>query len=187
MIDADWVEADDPPLASYHGTNDNVVFINIGLAAGALLLEGSEMIHTRAEEVGLEAYFYKLEGGGHDGIFEVGPFAEDYSTFLEETWMFQESILCSGVSSVRENLVHPTFATLAPNPVKGQLFVHNTAGETLSLQIFSAAGALVWQGLITGYNESVNLSHLTSGIYFYRLRTQSRKGSQQGKLVVAPR
>jgi hypothetical protein len=187
LIDADWVEADGPPLASYHGTDDGTVFINTGLAAGALLLEGSEVIHARADEVGLKDYFYILEGGGHDGIFEVGPFAEDYNTFLEETWMFQESILCSEVSSVGESLAQPVFATLAPNPVQGQLFVENTTGETLELQLFSAAGALVWEGLITSYNESINLSHLSSGIYFYRLRTQSRKGSQQGKLVVAPR
>lgn len=186
LIDANWLEAGDPPLVSYHGTDDSTVPFNTGLAAGAIVLDGSRVIHDRAEVTDLSHYLYAVEGGGHDGIFETGAFTEEYSTYLDEAWMFLESILCSDVSSVEEGIVQQAFANLMPNPFYGQLFIENTSGSALKLQVFSAAGALVREEWIASFNETINLSSLTPGVYFYRLNARDLKGTQQGKLVLAP-
>ncbi|MCC7466153.1 MAG: alpha/beta hydrolase, partial [Saprospiraceae bacterium] len=47
-----WVEADEPPLVSVHGTADATVPYTFGLAANIAFLEGSSLVHEQADEVG---------------------------------------------------------------------------------------------------------------------------------------
>jgi len=63
-----WMEADDVPLCSIHGTNDNVVKYNRGIVnpgTPLMYLDGSRMLHERACAIGLEEYFYTFVGEGH--------------------------------------------------------------------------------------------------------------------------
>ena len=63
-----WIEADDVPLCSVHGTNDGTVTYNRGLVNPGIplmYLDGSRMLHERACAVGLEEYFYTFPGAGH--------------------------------------------------------------------------------------------------------------------------
>jgi para-nitrobenzyl esterase len=56
------------PLASVHGTADNVVTYNRGLVnpgVPLMYLDGSRMIHERACAVGLENQLYTFNGAGH--------------------------------------------------------------------------------------------------------------------------
>ena len=63
-----WIEADDVPLCSVHGTNDDVVQYNRGMVNPGIplmYLDGSRMLHERACAIGLEEYFYTFPGAGH--------------------------------------------------------------------------------------------------------------------------
>lgn len=63
-----WIEADDVPLCSVHGTNDGTVTYNRGLVNPGIplmYLDGSRMLHERACAIGLEEYFYTFPGAGH--------------------------------------------------------------------------------------------------------------------------
>ena len=63
-----WIEADDVPLCSFHGTNDDVVKYNRGMVdpgTPLMYLDGSRMLHERACAIGLEEYFYTFPGAGH--------------------------------------------------------------------------------------------------------------------------
>ena len=63
-----WMEADDVPLCSFHGTADGVVTYNRGIVnpgVPLMYLDGSRMLHERACAIGLEEYFYTYQGAGH--------------------------------------------------------------------------------------------------------------------------
>jgi acetyl esterase/lipase len=68
MVEAEWLEAGDPPLVSAHGDEDNTVPYKGGvldLGFGKIGLEGSYLIDSVAEERNVCSYLYTLEGVGH--------------------------------------------------------------------------------------------------------------------------
>lgn len=68
MVEADWLEADDPPLVSAHGDEDNTVPYKGGvldLGFGKIGLEGSYLIDSVANARDVCSYLYTLEGVGH--------------------------------------------------------------------------------------------------------------------------
>lgn len=63
-----WLEAGDLPLCSMHGTNDGTVKYNRGIVnpgVPLMYLDGSRMLHERAEAVGVQSNFYTFYGAPH--------------------------------------------------------------------------------------------------------------------------
>lgn len=70
LINADWVEPGQIPIISAHGDADNIVPYGYGPLGGGLLggvfdLQGSAIVHQRAEEVGVCNYLFTMEGHDH--------------------------------------------------------------------------------------------------------------------------
>src|SRR5574343_512246 len=63
-----WLEGNDVPLCSLHGTADGTVKYNRGIVnpgVALMYLDGSRMLHERACAVGLENQFYTFNGAPH--------------------------------------------------------------------------------------------------------------------------
>jgi poly(3-hydroxybutyrate) depolymerase len=63
-----WMEADDVPLVSVHGTNDGTVKYNRGVVnpgTPLMYLDGSRMLHERACALNLDNNFYTFPGAPH--------------------------------------------------------------------------------------------------------------------------
>ena len=63
-----WMEADDVPLCSVHGTNDGTVKYNRGVVnpgTPLMYLDGSRMLHERACALNLDNNFYTFPGAPH--------------------------------------------------------------------------------------------------------------------------
>ena len=76
---ASFVEAGEPVLFSVHGTADEVVPFNSGDGDGTgVIVEGSNLIHQVANQVGLTNELIVIEGGGHEAIIDC----DDCSTRL---------------------------------------------------------------------------------------------------------
>ncbi len=54
-----------------------------------------------------------------------------------------------------------------PNPVKNQLYIHNTEGKIKEIELYNITNQLV----IKSQKENIDCSHLTKGIYFLRVQT----------------
>ncbi len=66
MLSADFIDADEPILFSIHGTNDDVVPFDTGEAnESGVITEGSNLLHQRADAIGLENQLIAVAGGGH--------------------------------------------------------------------------------------------------------------------------
>lgn len=68
IVKTDWMEPGDPPIISAHGDQDLVVPYqggNIDFGFATLGLEGSYLVHQKAEAIGICSYLYTIAGGGH--------------------------------------------------------------------------------------------------------------------------
>jgi len=70
LINAEWVEPGHVPIISAHGDADVVVPYGYGPLGGGLLggvfdLQGSSIVHQRADEVGVCNYLFTMEGHDH--------------------------------------------------------------------------------------------------------------------------
>ena len=71
LLQASFLEANDPILFSAHGTDDQVVLYLSGTADGSgVSLDGSGVIHPVANAVGITNTLKAIEGGGHGAFFE---------------------------------------------------------------------------------------------------------------------
>lgn len=84
-----------------------------------------------------------------------------------------------------ENLSVPSLEkneiTLYPNPVKDQLYIENLT-EKATLEIYDFSGRILKQQEISSSTESIDVSQLSVGMYFYSIQ-QNGKGIKTGKLV----
>ncbi len=79
------------------------------------------------------------------------------------------------------------FSTLYPNPANGFVTIEfeNTSNAAFRLQIIDLAGRVVMeQTNITTGRVQVNTQSLDSGVYHYRLLSESAKKQSFGKLIV---
>ena len=141
----DWIDAGDPPMISVHGDADGTVPYGRGNAVVVIIpivtVEGSGVMHPRADEVGIKNELITVPGGGHGGFPQI------YNDSMEmRTARFLTEILCGDFTSVEEpkELV---VANAFPNPsieqmqvVLGENFsdynvrVSNQLGQTVFLQ-----------------------------------------------------
>jgi para-nitrobenzyl esterase len=165
-----WVEADEPPLVSVHGTADGTVPYTFGLAANIAFLEGSSLVHEQANEVGLWNNLLTVTGAGHTDLYEQQQWKPFVDTFWVNTTTLLESLTCATV-----NAQEPEYATeswaLFPNPSRADGFfiqLPELAGY-IDLQIFDATGKLVQQKAQLNDQSFIPLNGLTGGLYHVHL------------------
>lgn len=115
-----WLEAGDLPVCSMHGTNDGTVQYNRGIVNPGIpliYLDGSRMVHERAQAVGVTSNFYTWNGAPHV------PYAGTSATAL--------AYMDTTVNFVRDYLVGRLGCTETP------LQTANTPAQTATLYPYS--------------------------------------------------
>lgn len=165
-----WVEADESPLVSIHGTADATVPYTFGLAANIAFLEGSSLVHEQANEVGLWNNLLTVTGAGHTDLYEQTQWKPFIDSFWVNTTTLLESLTCATVSAQEPVLATEPWA-LFPNPSQADGFyvqLPQMAGS-VDLQIFDAAGKLVRQKAQLNHQSFMPLNNLSGGIYYVQL------------------
>jgi hypothetical protein len=115
-----WLEVDDLPLCSMHGTNDGTVKYNRGIVnpgVPLMYLDGSRMLHEQAQAVGVQSNFYTFYNAPHV------PYAGTNATAL--------AYMDTTVNFVRDYLIQRLGCT---NPI---LQAPNTPAQTATLYPFT--------------------------------------------------
>ncbi|MBX7169985.1 MAG: alpha/beta hydrolase fold domain-containing protein [Pyrinomonadaceae bacterium] len=94
ILEENWIDKDDAPIFSYHGTADDVVPIGYGITGKSFNMYGSESIKKKADEVGLFSILVKAPNGGHTNIYLDANFANYYIDFHNQVYSKMRSMMC---------------------------------------------------------------------------------------------
>ena len=94
----EWMDENDPPIASIHGTDDDVVPFGFGFAGLNLLgfkvnvlsINGSQVLHQKTIDIALPDVFISVEGGGHTDIYTNPIYATQLLDFNQKSKALSE-------------------------------------------------------------------------------------------------
>ncbi len=164
-----WVNADESPLVSIHGTADATVPYTYGLAANIAFLEGSSLIHAQAQSVGLWNNLLTVPGAGHTDLYEQAKWKPYIDTFWVNATTLLESLTCATVGTNEVGAILEPWS-IFPNPATEGFTVQlPTSVASADLIVYDLVGKQVMvQKNITSL-EHINLNQLPKGLYLVQV------------------
>lgn len=174
-----WIDATEVPLVSIHGTADATVPYVSGLAANIAYLEGSSLLHARANDIGLWNSLHTVPGGGHTNIYDNATYKPHLDTFWVNVTTMLESITCAAVGT-QAPVAWENDWFVSPNPNAGQQFtLHLPENVSIAdVQLLNLTGQLVYQQKGVQDNNLVQLPQLAKGIYLIQLTEPGNAGKR---------
>ncbi|MEM7038633.1 MAG: T9SS type A sorting domain-containing protein, partial [Bacteroidota bacterium] len=174
IADTAWIRANDEPIVMLHGTNDDVVpyatdLITVVSVYPIFVVDGSETIEARMNDVGVENCLFTHHGAGHTP--HVGSQAYTDTT-LNIIKNFMYGLVCGGSGSCgflvnTEEALSNAVLEVFPNPAAGEFRVR--VGEDWALgwswRLMDMTGRLVASEQSSGVTESRVNRDLPAGIY----------------------
>lgn len=174
IYDTAWIDVNDPPILSYHGTADETVPYGLDevvvLGNPIVPLHGSGSIHDHLENnIQVPNYLYTVEGGGHTDIYFLPSFEEDRAEAIAESDTLLALIICGTLVDVENT----EFSELKayPNPVSSQLYFEGISNSAL-VKVYNHTGQLVMQ---QAYGNGLNVMALSRGMYVYVVEDEDEK------------
>jgi hypothetical protein len=178
--DTSWIETNDIPCLSMHGTNDDVVpygtdVINV-LSIPLFEVDGSASVARRQSNTGTENIFVTWPDAIHTPF--IGTDAYMDSVFMAVTPFLANKLGCDVALAVNE--IEPEDQIMIyPNPANTEAWIE-THGNTVNFRLLDASGRLVFQGLTSG---RVDLSFYEKGIYLIQI--QEKNTIKTGRLIIS--
>ncbi len=175
LKEADYIDANDPPLFSAHDDADGTVPYAAGSATiftiPVIALEGSSLMHTRASSFGIYNRLITIPGStGHVSYFSGG------STFTDSVYttscVFMNEIICPTQTAVFNQKKEELHAVLYPNPTNDVLNINiDNLPSSYHIAVFDNMGRLVFsQDEINESAYSIKVNDFSAGIYFVNIR-----------------
>lgn len=165
-----WIDQNEVPIVSIHGTADATVPFVSGLAANIAYLEGSFKLHQRATDIGLWNNLHVVPGGGHTDIYDNAIYQPHLDTFWVNATNLLESLTCSSVGAF-EPYTWENSWSLSPNPNPGISLKLSLPVEliTADVQVSNLLGVAFYQQRNVGNGEAINMPDLPAGVYLVQI------------------
>jgi len=174
---SEWVDANESPLVSIHGTADATVFYTYGLAANVAYLEGSSLLHTRAESIGLWNYLQAVPGAGHTNLYESALYKPQVDSFLVVASTLLESLTCA--TTATQEKADAQNWSVAPNPATGSVrLTWPTTMQRAEVAAFDALGRVVMPWQPVDQQAVLSIANWPAGNYWLQLRDTSAPGQR---------
>jgi para-nitrobenzyl esterase len=182
--DADWLDENDPPLFSIHDEFDGVVPYGEGygsiLGFDIIYMEGSQIMHEVADDVGVQNHLITIEGSTGHVSFMSGQ--QNQKEAIDSSAVFLEELICGFVSSVTpETALAMQQVTVFPNPTNGILFLNNQEALSLRLNLVDVLGRSILQA--DGV-DALDLSGFSKGIYLLEIEDLDTSSKTMRRVVV---
>ncbi|HET6243526.1 MAG: carboxylesterase family protein [Bacteroidetes bacterium] len=170
---ANWIEAEDPPFVSTHGTQDGTVPYGTAriYVAGfpIMVVEGSSSLKIHAATIPVVNPFHTYEGAGH--VPYLGTSASQVA-YMDTTIDFVRDFLrplLGGASSISVNQIdQKSTLKIFPNPVHDHIIVSFEEDmKSPRAEVYSFNGAFVKSYPLTSKN-TLHLN-LDTGVYFIKI------------------
>jgi para-nitrobenzyl esterase len=169
--DSDWIDASDTvPAMLFHGdadqtvTIDSAMFVLYGMLP-VTVIEGSNYINQRMDEVGL-AHCYRITPGGNHVAY-LGDDAE-YQITLNSSSDFMADVICDNTITCLDitTTIAETKTTTLPYPNPCSDLLHLPSEFSQGATIYDAQGKMILS-TVPGQN-SIQLDFLSSGVYYIK-------------------
>jgi len=200
-----WIEVGDVPFCATHGTQDDVVPYNRGMASvagiGIIELDGSRAMHAQGEVIGVSNHFYSHYGEGHvphissaatmdttvnfirdfliDNMGCTDPALQPENTPLEVADLYEINYCTAGTEAMSKKMIQG----ICPNPSSDKMTVEFENFEDIqAIQLVDLSGR-IQQTYKTNANVLIiSKGHLDEGSYV--LRTILKDGSSTSNTIV---
>lgn len=186
---ANWIDAGDLPLVSIHGDIDStvpyghgeVLQSSAGMIFDLVTLDGSGVMHARAEAEGVYNALWTIEGGEHM-VHADGAHIDQSEQFVSD---FLYPLVCNTVIGIESPEQFAFAVSVAPNPNNGNFTVQLPDEKgNYYLRLFDAAGRCLGQYVQPDGGQIDLQQSLPQGAYW--LQITHAKGSVTKTLVVQP-
>lgn len=169
-----WIDSDDVPFISIHGTADDVVPYGHGIVVLFAFvelgsLEGSGALHPYADQVGVTNQLITVPGGGHGDNFDQ----IYWDSMAVDSGRFLEKIICGTGGGVNIDDLEDVnqYITIAPNPANEQAIIgFNNLNKKYNLSIYNSFGQFISYYNNQNDNEfRLNRNDLPAGVYFIKI------------------
>lgn len=167
--DTSWIQANEPPIVSLHGDEDDVVPYGtdtIDLFNLGLVINGSASIHYHAQRIGLNAALYTFAGAGHVPHTQNNAQGPYMDTTVFEVKNFLYTLTCGTAPPLA--VEQPTIQEIAVYPNPAQQWLHITTPTPGRVQLYDATGRLVWFGQLTAGTYTLPRGSWPNGWYILR-------------------
>ncbi|HHG84552.1 MAG TPA: T9SS type A sorting domain-containing protein, partial [Bacteroidetes bacterium] len=179
LADTAWIEPGDLPCVSLHGDQDVVVPFGTAIISVAgffqiFEVDGSQSVHARLDEVGINNCFYPMWGAGHVPHTSSIPYQD---TTLRVITQFLEPMICGGSTAcgyivANEEAVPTGTLEVWPNPARQTLRVKVPAGyaQDWTWSLTDLLGRKVAGAQVGDSRETVLNRDFPAGVYLLRVR-----------------
>lgn len=186
VYDTSWIDINDPPIISFHGTADQTVKFGYGYASvlnfQIIPLHGSGNIQLRQEHLGKNTFITAVEGGNHYSVYLDAQYEDERLEFTNKTKLYLYDLICAGIPLGIKNISSDVLsAGISPNPTYDVLTVKNDrVVNLLGLEIFNIQGRRIKTAIYRSVDEvQIDLDQYAGGIYILHLRDLDHPGMDQ--------
>ncbi len=174
---SEWIDANESPLVSIHGTADATVFYTYGLAANIAYLEGSSLLHARAESIGLWNYLQTVPGAGHTNLYESAIYKPQVDSFWVVASTLLESLTCA--TTATQEKADAQNWSVAPNPATESVRLALPATlQHAEVAAFDALGRMMMPWQAVNQQAVLSIANWPAGNYWLQLRDASAPGQR---------
>ncbi|MBR9923191.1 MAG: alpha/beta hydrolase fold domain-containing protein [Bacteroidetes bacterium] len=185
----DWIDADEAPMVTIHGTADEIVpyehdflSIDFGVVYYFNSIDGSGVLHPVLDDLGIPNLHVPVPGGMHENIYFDAEYESYRETFTVDGALLLYDYLCPDVpivviNSVQEQALEEV--RLYPNPAATALNVQISPGlGNYRAEVFDMLGRQLgtWNDLNGSWQ--IDPLNLVSGQYVLRLQGDGWQSSR---------
>ena len=180
----DFIQADEVPIVSIHGSADGTVPYETGFASASgfnvIEMDGSFTIDQHANNIGLNSELWTLSGQDHMAHASAANFPQTVE-FVSE--FLYPLIICENNTGLADDL-NKGQVSIYPNPAENivNISLENSYMAKTTVAIYDNVGRLVKSFDSPQQNFSFDSSELSAGVYHINLSNEKQNISQ--KLVI---
>jgi len=180
LASVDLIQADEVPLVSVHDTEDGVVPFAIDtvvvFSLPVIEMEGSQVMHERADELGVTNDLLSFDQALH-----VGYFGTDLDESLDHVVDFMADLVTCPTQETTGIEEIPYDISVFPTVVEDFVNVRLDSNEEVAIRIFDINGKEVLTRTAVA-NAQINVGELVNGFYF--LTVQDGEFQSTEKFIV---
>ncbi len=190
LYQKEWIDKNDAPFISYHGTIDKTVAYGYGKNVYNFYGNGSGEMHKQAVKVGVPSILVSVPGGDHGDVYDpTGKFAANYADFATRMVLFTKNIACNEpITSFATAIDDIDYrqVNVYPNPSNDNitLSLGDNATGGYSVEVFDLTGRMIFNsGKQNDAQYILSKENIGTGLFVTRVIFNDKKAVLIKKII----